>query len=270
MYRCLLRVLWQGWELQDDDAPRHARSIAFWSELWSRRTFGGSTRCKQNTIKPRTEYRNGRPGGHSHALESRRRLRDLHTSWLFDHRRRQRTDRSAPARRDARGSHDRSKRPACRRCRKYVSTHATSNMVRIASMLTRHPGPRERHLETLLHSTLRTLILVRSIPRTLVQITLQVRSLPEEDSTTGLNTVRLHQKMRCGAKLTCTPEPNSPPPPPAHGSPRPPLRLNTPLHNPDVRPRRSPVFLTTTRLTNRKGAPARAAREVSTRLCLLG
>jgi exosome complex component RRP46 len=64
-------------------------------------------------------------------------------------------------------------------------------------MLTRHPGPRERHLETLLHSTLRTLILVRSIPRTLVQITLQVRSLPEEDSTTGLNTVRPHQKMRC-------------------------------------------------------------------------
>ncbi|KAH6641986.1 hypothetical protein C7974DRAFT_93213 [Boeremia exigua] len=48
--------------------------------------------------------------------------------------------------------------------------------------------PRERHLETLLHNTLRSIILTRQIPRTLVQITLQVRSLPEEDTTTGVNT----------------------------------------------------------------------------------
>lgn len=51
-------------------------------------------------------------------------------------------------------------------------------------------GPRERHLETLVHNTLRSIILTRSIPRTLVQVTLQVRSLPEEDSTAGVNTVR--------------------------------------------------------------------------------
>ena len=51
-------------------------------------------------------------------------------------------------------------------------------------------NPRERHLETLLHTTLRSIILTRSIPRTLVQITLQVRSLPEEESTTGVNSVR--------------------------------------------------------------------------------
>ncbi|KAF9700202.1 hypothetical protein EKO04_001744 [Ascochyta lentis] len=48
--------------------------------------------------------------------------------------------------------------------------------------------PRERHLETLLHNTLRSTILTRLIPRTLVQITLQVRSLPEEDASTGVNT----------------------------------------------------------------------------------
>ena len=50
--------------------------------------------------------------------------------------------------------------------------------------------PRERHLETLLHYTLRSIILVRQIPRTLVQLTLQVRSLPEEDTPRGINNVR--------------------------------------------------------------------------------
>ncbi|KAF2260163.1 hypothetical protein CC78DRAFT_523713 [Lojkania enalia] len=49
-------------------------------------------------------------------------------------------------------------------------------------------SPKERHLETLLHNTLRSIILTRSIPRTLVQITLQIRSLPEEDSVLGVNT----------------------------------------------------------------------------------
>ncbi|KAF2011321.1 hypothetical protein BU24DRAFT_397762 [Aaosphaeria arxii CBS 175.79] len=42
--------------------------------------------------------------------------------------------------------------------------------------------PRERHLETLVHDTLRSVVLVEKIPRTLVQVTLQVRSLPEEES----------------------------------------------------------------------------------------
>ncbi|KAF1957813.1 hypothetical protein CC80DRAFT_442748 [Byssothecium circinans] len=48
-------------------------------------------------------------------------------------------------------------------------------------------SPKERHLETLLHNTLRSIILTRSIPRTLVQITLQVRSLPEEESSCGVS-----------------------------------------------------------------------------------
>ncbi|KAF2031187.1 hypothetical protein EK21DRAFT_63797 [Setomelanomma holmii] len=49
-------------------------------------------------------------------------------------------------------------------------------------------SPKERHLETLLHNTLRSIILTRTIPRTLVQITLQIKSLPEEESSTGINT----------------------------------------------------------------------------------
>ncbi|OAL05369.1 hypothetical protein IQ06DRAFT_67949 [Phaeosphaeriaceae sp. SRC1lsM3a] len=48
-------------------------------------------------------------------------------------------------------------------------------------------SPRERHLELLLHNTLRSIILVRMIPRTLVQITLQVRSLPEEEAHMGID-----------------------------------------------------------------------------------
>ncbi|KAF2826031.1 hypothetical protein CC86DRAFT_394801 [Ophiobolus disseminans] len=48
-------------------------------------------------------------------------------------------------------------------------------------------SPKERHLESLLHNTLRSIILTRMMPRTLVQITLQVRSLPEEDEATGVN-----------------------------------------------------------------------------------
>ncbi|PVH97540.1 hypothetical protein DM02DRAFT_616490 [Periconia macrospinosa] len=48
-------------------------------------------------------------------------------------------------------------------------------------------SPKERHLETLLHNTLRSIILTSSIPRTLVQITLQVRSLPEEEADCGID-----------------------------------------------------------------------------------
>ncbi len=50
-------------------------------------------------------------------------------------------------------------------------------------------GPKERHLETLLYNSLRSIVLTRLIPRTLVQITLQVRSLPEEDGDAGVNPV---------------------------------------------------------------------------------
>lgn len=41
-------------------------------------------------------------------------------------------------------------------------------------------SPREAHLETLIHSTLRSVILVDRFPRTLIQVTLQVLAEPEE------------------------------------------------------------------------------------------
>lgn len=43
-------------------------------------------------------------------------------------------------------------------------------------------GPKERHLETLIHNTLRHVILVRNHPRTLIQVTLQVLTVPEGDA----------------------------------------------------------------------------------------
>jgi len=41
------------------------------------------------------------------------------------------------------------------------------------------PGTRERHLETLLHSTLKDILLTHHFPRTLIQLTLQIVSVPE-------------------------------------------------------------------------------------------
>ncbi|KAI9697768.1 MAG: exosome non-catalytic core subunit rrp46 [Candelina mexicana] len=46
-------------------------------------------------------------------------------------------------------------------------------------------GTRERHLEAILHSTLRHIILIQNHPRTLIQLTLQVASVPENDSITA-------------------------------------------------------------------------------------
>ncbi|MCJ1348669.1 exosome non-catalytic core subunit rrp46 [Peltigera leucophlebia] len=50
-------------------------------------------------------------------------------------------------------------------------------------------GIRERHLESIIESTLRHIIVVEAHPRTLIQVTLQVVSTQEEDSTFGA----LHQ-----------------------------------------------------------------------------
>ncbi|KAK8181064.1 ribosomal protein S5 domain 2-type protein [Phyllosticta citribraziliensis] len=44
-------------------------------------------------------------------------------------------------------------------------------------------SPKERHLENLIHSTLRQVILVRNHPRTLIQVTLQVLQVPEGDAS---------------------------------------------------------------------------------------
>ncbi|KAI1368713.1 hypothetical protein F5Y08DRAFT_227288 [Xylaria arbuscula] len=46
-------------------------------------------------------------------------------------------------------------------------------------------GTRERHLESLLQSTLRQLILVNSFPRTLIQIILQITVTPENEYING-------------------------------------------------------------------------------------
>ncbi|KAM3153741.1 hypothetical protein ABEW05_005848 [Botrytis cinerea] len=43
-------------------------------------------------------------------------------------------------------------------------------------------GTRERHLEAILQSSLRQIILIHNFPRTLIQITLQITSTPENDT----------------------------------------------------------------------------------------
>ncbi|KAH6671256.1 hypothetical protein B0J14DRAFT_91397 [Halenospora varia] len=43
-------------------------------------------------------------------------------------------------------------------------------------------GTRERHLESILQSTLRQIILIQNFPRTLIQVTLQITSTPENES----------------------------------------------------------------------------------------
>lgn len=42
-------------------------------------------------------------------------------------------------------------------------------------------GTRERHLESLIQSTLRQIILINNFPRTLIQVVLQVTTAPENE-----------------------------------------------------------------------------------------
>ena len=44
---------------------------------------------------------------------------------------------------------------------------------------------RERHFESILHKVLHQVIKVGMHPRTLIQVTLQVTAVPDEDATTG-------------------------------------------------------------------------------------
>lgn len=49
------------------------------------------------------------------------------------------------------------------------------------TLLINYIGPRERHLESLLESSLSQIILVKDFPRCLIQIVLQVESAPQND-----------------------------------------------------------------------------------------
>ncbi|KAI4729055.1 hypothetical protein E4T49_03227 [Aureobasidium sp. EXF-10728] len=44
-------------------------------------------------------------------------------------------------------------------------------------------SPKERHLESLIHSTLRDIVLTHMHPRTLIQLTLQIVNTPEQENT---------------------------------------------------------------------------------------
>lgn len=53
------------------------------------------------------------------------------------------------------------------------------------------PGPKERHLESILHSTLRHVILTHNHPRTLIQITLQILNTPDDEYLLPSSFVRI-------------------------------------------------------------------------------
>lgn len=69
-----------------------------------------------------------------------------------------------------------------------------------------HLGTRERHLESVLQSALRQLIPIRNYPRCLIQITLQVTGIPENDYANGkvtqYNIVRPNHNLR-SAHVPC-------------------------------------------------------------------
>jgi ribonuclease PH len=52
-------------------------------------------------------------------------------------------------------------------------------------------GPKERHLESLIHSTLRDIVLTHMHPRTLIQLTLQIVNTPEQENTVPASFVRI-------------------------------------------------------------------------------
>jgi exosome complex component RRP46 len=52
----------------------------------------------------------------------------------------------------------------------------------VSTLTCRVLGARERHLESIMQSTLRQIILIHNFPRTLIQVTLQITSTPENEN----------------------------------------------------------------------------------------
>jgi exosome complex component RRP46 len=72
-------------------------------------------------------------------------------------------------------------------------------------------GPKERHLETLIHSTLRDIVLTHMHPRTLIQLTLQIVNTPEQENTLPASFVRSHASFSTShSTLTQRPQALSP------------------------------------------------------------
>ena len=96
---------------------------------------------------------------------------------------------------------------------RYYSDHEPSSM-----LLMFITGVRERHLESILQSTLRHVILVSAHPRTLIQVTLQIISSEEESFNAGdlpqATSVRPVVAIWCELLRNCaeSPHPSCPPP----------------------------------------------------------
>jgi hypothetical protein len=99
-------------------------------------------------------------------------------------------------------------------------------------------GPKERHLESLIHSTLRDIVLTHMHPRTLIQLTLQIVNTPEQENTLPASFVRVSRFLYIPTNTNKQHTgPLTPPSPPKRLHPRLPQRLHPSnqhihLHNP--------------------------------------
>jgi exosome complex component RRP46 len=71
-------------------------------------------------------------------------------------------------------------------------------------------GPKERHLESLIHSTLRDIVLTHMHPRTLIQLTLQIVNTPEQENLLPASFVRLRHAFSILHALLIQPQALSP------------------------------------------------------------
>lgn len=71
-------------------------------------------------------------------------------------------------------------------------------------------GPKERHLESLIHATLRDIVLTHMHPRTLIQITLQIVNTPEQENTLPASFVRFHHAFSASHVVLTQPQALSP------------------------------------------------------------
>jgi exosome complex component RRP46 len=57
--------------------------------------------------------------------------------------------------------------------------------IRVVNLADGDLGIRERHFESIIHRTLRQVVRVQDLPRTLVQVTLQITTGMDQDSASG-------------------------------------------------------------------------------------
>jgi hypothetical protein len=96
-------------------------------------------------------------------------------------------------------------------------------------------GTRERHLESILQSTLRQIILIHNFPRTLIQVTLQITSTPDNENAGSkavqATSVCANVRSLRGVDADTYPEFTNFACTPSNRRPGSTIRVNAPLHD---------------------------------------